>query len=61
MVDAEVKRLLEKAHSTARKILTDHRATLDALATRLIERETLDEDDLAVVFAGMTEPESAFP
>ncbi|MFN8052832.1 MAG: ATP-dependent zinc metalloprotease FtsH [Acidimicrobiales bacterium] len=52
-VDAEVKALLDEAHATARSILEEHRTTLDVLAGRLIERETLDEDDLAEVFAGM--------
>jgi len=64
IVDSEVKRLLDDAHETARSILVEHRATLDLLATRLIERETLDEDDLAPIFATMdaeSEPELPIP
>ena len=53
VVDAEVKRILDEAHETARGILLRHRATLDLLASRLVERETLDEDGLAEVFATM--------
>ena len=49
-VDAEVKRLLDDAHDDARRILTDQRATLDAIAAALVERETLDEDDLVALF-----------
>jgi cell division protease FtsH len=50
-IDAEIKRLLDEAHQRARVILTTHRAVLDELATVLIERETLDEDELTAVFA----------
>ncbi len=51
VVDAEIKRILDEAHERARVILTEHRSTLDLLAARLIERETLDEDQLGDVFA----------
>jgi len=53
VVDEEVKRILDEAHAAARSILEEHRSTLDRLAARLIERETLDEDQLAAVFSGM--------
>jgi cell division protease FtsH len=52
-VDAEVKKLLDDAHRSAAEILSLHRATLDLLASRLIEQETLDEDDLREVFVGV--------
>jgi cell division protease FtsH len=48
-VDAEVKRLLDEAHATARRLIEDHRGMLDRLAARLIEIETLDEDELAAI------------
>ena len=51
VVDSEIKRILDEAHERARVILTEHRSTLDLLAERLIERETLDEDQLGDVFA----------
>ena len=38
------------AHDRARSILTTHRATLDVLATALVEKETLDDADLAEIF-----------
>jgi len=56
LVDEEVRRLLDAAHDRARTILTEHRATLDALAEALIERETLDEDDLAPILASTGVP-----
>jgi cell division protease FtsH len=45
-VDAEVRRLIEAAHAEARAILTEHRETLDQLATELLEVEKLGPEDL---------------
>jgi cell division protease FtsH len=50
LIDDEVRRLIDHAHDRARFILTTHRATLDRLAAALIEKETLDDADLAEVF-----------
>jgi cell division protease FtsH len=49
-IDDEVRRLIEGAHDRARFILVTHRSTLDRLATSLVEKETLDDADLAEVF-----------
>jgi cell division protease FtsH len=48
-VDAEVRRLLDDAHETARRILVANRAVLDALAAALLERETLDATEVEVI------------
>ncbi len=53
-IDDEVARLLDEAHARARHIVETHRATLDALADALVERETLLDDDLATIFDGMS-------
>ena len=50
LIDDEVRRLVDGAHDRARAILTTHRATLDRLAAALVEKETLDDADLAEVF-----------
>jgi cell division protease FtsH len=50
VVDAEVRRFIETAHDRARSILSTHRATLDLLATKLVEKETLEDADLAEIF-----------
>jgi cell division protease FtsH len=50
LIDDEVRRLIDHAHDRARFILTTHRATLDRLAAALVEKETLDDADLAEVF-----------
>ncbi len=42
-IDQEVRELLESAYRQAREILEEDRATLEAVARELLERETLDE------------------
>ena len=49
IIDEEVRLLITRAHDEARAILTFHREALDRLATALIERETLDEDEIREV------------
>src|SRR5262245_35476291 len=45
LVDAEVRRIVEKAHAEVVELLQQNRDKLDALAEGLLEHETLDEDD----------------
>ena len=54
-IDHEVRRIVDAAHTEAREILTLHRATLDRLAAALVERETLDEEDLLVIFGNVAD------
>jgi cell division protease FtsH len=49
-IDAEVRRLVQEAHSKAKKILTDYRDQLDAVAQRLIEVETLSREEFEEIF-----------
>ncbi len=51
-VDEEVKRLLDAAHSKARKIVEVNRDLLEALAEALLERETLDGDEIKLLVDG---------
>jgi cell division protease FtsH len=53
LVDEEVHRIVAEAHDEVVTVLTENRARLDALATALLEHETLDEDD-AYAAAGVT-------
>ena len=46
MVDDEVKRLIDEAYARATQILTDHRELLDRIAVALLDRETIDREDL---------------
>jgi cell division protease FtsH len=45
-VDAEVLRIIRESHDEAKRLLTEHRGALDALAKALLERETLDEREI---------------
>jgi cell division protease FtsH len=52
-IDAEIRALVDGAHKEAEAILRAHRATLDTLADRLIEKETLDQNDLSELLGGL--------
>ena len=45
-IDEEVSRIIDGSHDEARRLLTEHRKELDALAGALLERETLDEEEI---------------
>ena len=45
-IDQEIKRIIEESLETARNILETRRKALEALAERLIEKETIDNDEL---------------
>ncbi|MGH8997898.1 MAG: ATP-dependent zinc metalloprotease FtsH [Acidimicrobiia bacterium] len=49
LIDAEVRRLIESAHDVATEILTTHRGVLDALARALIDRETLETEEVMAI------------
>jgi cell division protease FtsH len=56
LVDAEVKRLLAESYERARQTLTEHADLLHAVAGALLERETLDAEDIALLVAGKPLP-----
>ncbi len=45
-IDEEVSRLIRESYEQASALLRDHRAALDAIAQALLERETLDGDEV---------------
>src|SRR5215216_4322532 len=49
IVDTEVIRIIGECHEEARRLLTEHRKELEALARALLERETLDEEEILKV------------
>ncbi|GAA2751206.1 ATP-dependent zinc metalloprotease FtsH [Amnibacterium kyonggiense] len=49
-VDKEVRTLIEAAHDEAYQLVLENRAVLDRLATALLEKETLDQNELAEIF-----------
>jgi cell division protease FtsH len=55
-VDEEIARLLDEAHGRARRILEEHRDLLDRLARALLEQETLADEELDAMLAGVGAP-----
>ncbi|NUU20085.1 MAG: ATP-dependent zinc metalloprotease FtsH, partial [Streptomycetaceae bacterium] len=51
IVDEEVKRFIESAHNEAWEILVENRDVLDNLVLALLEKETLDRNEVAELFA----------
>ena len=51
IVDQEIRQLIEDAHQEAYEILVQNRATLDALVEELMEKETLNKEEIAKIFA----------
>ena len=45
-IDVEVSELVDVAYKRATKVLTDNRTVLDEMAQMLIERETIDTEDI---------------
>lgn len=45
IIDSEINEYIQKAHATAKAIITKHRKALDAIAQTLIEKETLEQDE----------------
>ena len=50
MVDDEVRKLLNDAHIIAGKILKKFKKQMDAMVKQLMEKETLNKDEVAEVF-----------
>jgi cell division protease FtsH len=48
-IDSEVKRIVEEAMGTAHQVLLDHRAVLDTLSERLLEKEVIEADELRAI------------
>ena len=48
-IDEEVSRIIDESHEEACRLLTEHRKELEALAQALLERETLDEEEILEV------------
>jgi len=55
-VDREIKRILDEAYERAVQTLRDNHQLLDAIAEALLERETLDREDVELLAAGKPLP-----
>jgi cell division protease FtsH len=50
-IDAEVRRIVTESHARVRALMTTHLDQLHAIARALLERETLNSDDLHAIIA----------
>jgi len=53
LIDSEIRRIVDECYAEAVRVLRDNRDRLDRLAHKLLETETLDEDD-AYAAAGLS-------
>jgi len=53
VIDEEVRRFIETAHMEAYEILVENRHVLDALVLELLEKETLDKEQVAEIFTAI--------
>jgi cell division protease FtsH len=62
-IDKEVRRIIDECYDRARTIITENRGTLDRIAKALLERESLEGEELERVLAGeaLLAPEPAAP
>jgi cell division protease FtsH len=49
VVDAEIRRIVEEAHTKAREALRTHEAALHRLAAALLEHEVVERDEIAAI------------
>jgi cell division protease FtsH len=55
-IDTEVRAIIHSQHELARRIVTENRDKLDRLATALLERETLDAEEIKAALEGRELP-----
>jgi cell division protease FtsH len=52
LVDQEIKRILDEAHNRARTVLEENRDLLEGIAQALLDRETLDREEIQLLEKG---------
>lgn len=60
-VDAEVRKMMDEGYKTAQKVLKLHADKLDAVASRLLEKETLEGDEFDSIMTGVSKEKKAVP
>ncbi|MEX0832388.1 MAG: ATP-dependent zinc metalloprotease FtsH [Actinomycetota bacterium] len=58
-IDTELRRLIDVAHDRALDILEAHHVKLDAIANALIDRETIEKEDLTQILADVAKEQPA--
>lgn len=57
MIDEEIRRIVDEQLNRARHLLTNNKSTLERLAASLLEKETLDSDQIERIIKRTPEPE----
>jgi cell division protease FtsH len=52
-IDSEIRQLIDRAHDEALEILTEQRGKLDVIAATLIEKETIEKEELVNLLEGV--------
>jgi cell division protease FtsH len=52
LVDAEIRRIVSEAYSRAEEVIAENRGLLNRIAEALLERETLDGEDVRILEDG---------
>src|SRR5439155_26682266 len=52
-IDTEIRDMIDRAHDEALEILTEQRKRLDVIAQALIEKETIEKEELVRLFEGL--------
>jgi cell division protease FtsH len=60
-IDGEVRRLVEEAHDEAREILTKYREKLDLMVEKLLEKESLEKEEVAEILAEVAKQSPSNP
>jgi cell division protease FtsH len=56
-IDDEIRRVVEEAHQTARRVLEEHREQLDTTSEILLRRETIEREEFIQLLEGKSELE----
>jgi cell division protease FtsH len=56
-IDEEIRRIVEEQHKVARNVLVEHKEQLERLAEALLERETLDAEEIQACIEGKPLPQ----
>ena len=60
-IDEEIRRLVEEAHDEAREIVVKYRDKLDLMVERLLEKETLEKEEVQEILAEVAKQSPANP
>jgi cell division protease FtsH len=56
MIDVEIKKIIDQAYASSKKIILENRETLEIIAQGLLEKESLTSDDIAAILGNQKKP-----